>query len=78
MMVMTTLVVGIVFLQADDDFGGVQDRCVHIYGRNNASQLDFFIPTIHRMGAMFFAIGNIAFSNITAVGVFLKEKPLFV
>ena len=28
MMVMTTLVVGIVFLQADDDFGGVQDRCV--------------------------------------------------
>ncbi|XP_065905452.1 broad substrate specificity ATP-binding cassette transporter ABCG2-like [Dysidea avara] len=56
MMLGTALLVGIIFLQTGDDFGGVQDR----------------------LGAMFFGIANAAFMNISAVGVFLKEKQLFV
>jgi len=75
-MLMTALVVGIVFLQADDDYSGVQDRYVYIIWKR--WHLSFSMWIIYRIGAMFFAIANAAFINITAVGVFFKEKPLFV
>ncbi|XP_065906201.1 broad substrate specificity ATP-binding cassette transporter ABCG2-like isoform X2 [Dysidea avara] len=56
MMMGIAVTLGLVFLQADDDFVGVQDK----------------------IGAIFFAIINVAFLNIQAVDVLQKEKPIFV
>ncbi|XP_065906239.1 broad substrate specificity ATP-binding cassette transporter ABCG2-like [Dysidea avara] len=56
MLIVLSIVLGLIFLQADDNFAGVQDR----------------------IGAMFFVVINMAFINIPAVDVFLKERPLFV
>ncbi|XP_065906205.1 broad substrate specificity ATP-binding cassette transporter ABCG2-like isoform X2 [Dysidea avara] len=56
MLIGLSIIIGLIFLQADDDFVGVQDR----------------------IGAMFFIVINMAFINVPAVEVFLKERPLFV
>ena len=76
MMVGIAVVLGLVFLQADDDFVGVQDRCVIC--RNINSFIFTFSSFFFRIGAIFFAIINAAFINIHAVEVFQKEKPIFV
>ena len=38
----------------------------------------FLCTVSSRIGAMFFVVINMAFINIPAVDVFLKERPIFV
>ena len=75
MMMGIAVTLGLVFLQADDDFVGVQYKCVIccMLLVRLLSHSDHFI---FRIGAIFFAIINVAFLNIQAVDMLQKEKPV--
>ena len=78
MLIVLSIVLGLIFLQADDNFAGVQDRCVEHVSGWSKKNMCLLCTVSSRIGAMFFVVINMAFINIPAVDVFLKERPLFV
>jgi len=81
MPIVLSVFLGLLFLQVDDDFVGVHDRCVECIHLSRVIRycLQFTYNLISfRIGAMFFMIINLALINIPAIDVFIKERAIFV
>ena len=73
-MMIFAAVVGLIYFQLDDDYGGFQNRYIMI----KICSAMFFFFVSYRIGAFFFILINVVFGNLSAVELFIKERPVFM
>jgi len=73
-MLMLSTIVGIIYFQLKDNFTGFQNR-------SRVQECMYMLCTIsitYRVGVFYFITTNIVFGSISAIELFMQERPLFM
>ena len=72
-MVVLAVLVGVIYLQLDDDYAGFQNRLTI-----TSSAVCHLTVFYFRIGAFFFILTNIVFGNLSALELFIRERSIFM